>query len=195
MARVDPLPRESLSEHEGGFAATESIMGFVPNSMFTMARVPGLLPAFQRLAGTVFANGLISRELGQMVAMVTSVSAGCRYCQAHTGHTGERMGIADEKLADIWNYETSEHFNEAERAALAIASHAGMAPNQVTDEMFERARAYYDDDQLAAIVAMVSLFGWLNRWNDTMATTLESSPTEFGERVISSNGWQPGKHA
>jgi len=114
MARVDPLPRESLSEHEGGFAATESIMGFVPNSMFTMARVPGLLPAFQRLAGTVFANGLISRELGQMVAMVTSVSAGCRYCQAHTGHTGERMGIADEKLADIWNYETSEHFDEAE---------------------------------------------------------------------------------
>lgn len=195
MPRVDPLPRESLADHEAGFAAVESVMGFVPNSMVTMARVPGLLPAFQQLAGTVFANGLISPQLGQMIAMVSSVASGCRYCQAHTGHTAERMGIPQAKLADIWNFETSEHFDEAERSALAIASHGGMAPNQVTDEMFERARAHYDDDQLAAIVAMLSLFGWLNRWNDTMATTLESSPTEFGERVISANGWQPGKHA
>lgn len=195
MARVDPLDRETLSEFEKGFAAVESVMGFVPNSMFTMARVPGLLPAFQQIAGTVFANGLISPQLGQMVAMVASVASGCRYCQAHTGHSAERLGIGEDKLADIWTYETSPHFDEAERSALAIASHAAMAPNQATDEMFARAREHFSDDQLAAIVAMISLFGWLNRWNDTMATTLEASPTEFGERVISSNGWHAGKHA
>lgn len=195
MARVEPLSRESLREHEPRLAGTESVMGFVPNSMLTMARVPGLLPAFSELAGTVFMNGLISPQLGQMVAMVSSVASGCRYCQAHTGHSGERLGISEEKLADIWTFETSPHFDEAERAALAIASHAGMAPNQVTDDMFDRARDHYTDDQLAAIVAMVSLFGWLNRWNDTMATTLEASPTEFGERVIASQGWQPAKHA
>ncbi|MFT7650666.1 MAG: hypothetical protein ACI8Y4_005440 [Candidatus Poriferisodalaceae bacterium] len=46
MAHVDPLDRSDLPEFEEGFQLTESFMGFVPNSMVTMARVPGLMPAF-----------------------------------------------------------------------------------------------------------------------------------------------------
>lgn len=195
MARIDPLTRESLADHETGFTMVEAAMGFVPNSMFTMARVPGVLPAFSQLGAAVLGNPLIPRELSQMVAMVASIGAGCQYCQAHTGHTAERLGISEDKLGDIWNFETSDHFDEAERSALAVAFHAGMTPNQVTDDMFARARAHYSEDQMAAIVSVISLFGWLNRWNDTMATTLESSPTNFGDRVISANGWQAGKHS
>ena len=53
MARIEPLPRDELAAHEAGFAMVEQMMGFVPNSMFTMARVPGLLPAFQGLGAAV----------------------------------------------------------------------------------------------------------------------------------------------
>ena len=45
------------------------------------------------------------------------------------------------------------------------------------------------------ILGVVSLFGFLNRWNDSMATTLEEEPTEFANRTISGTGWTPGKHA
>lgn len=194
MARVDPLSRESLAEHEDGLALAEAMMGFVPNSMFTMARVPNLLPAFQGLAAAVFTNELIPRGLGQMVAMVTSAGAGCRYCQAHTGHTAERMGIDAAKLENIWEFETSEHFDEAERAALRLAFHAGQVPNAATDEDFAECRKHYSDDQIAAIVSFIALFGYLNRWNDTMATDLEDSPKSFGERVLSDQGWEIGNH-
>lgn len=195
MARIEPLPRDTLTDHEPGFEIVEAMMGFVPNSMFTMARVPGMLAAFQGLGASVLGNTLVPRELSQMVAMVASIGAGCRYCQAHTGHTAERLGVSESKLAEIWNFETSEHFDEAERSALRIAFHAGMTPNQVTDEMFTAAKEHFDDDQIAAIVGVISFFGWLNRWNDTMATTLESSPTEFGGRVMGQHGWTPDKHA
>lgn len=195
MAHIDPLDRKDLAEYEPAFAMVEQMMGFVPNSMFTMARVPGLVPAFQGLGAAVLANPLISRELAQMVAMMSSVGAGCRYCQAHTGHTAERMGIASEKLEAIWSFETSEHFDDAERAALRIAFHSGQQPNAATPDDFDAAREHFSDDQIAAIVAVSAFFGYLNRWNDTMATTLEDSPRHFGETVIARNGWTGERHA
>jgi len=195
MAHIDPLAREDLAELEPGFELVEQIMGFVPNSMLTMARVPGLLPAFQGLGAVVLANPIIARDLAQMVAMMSSVGSGCRYCQAHTGHTAERMGVSPEKLEAIWTFETSEHFSEAERAALRIAFHSSQQPNAATSTDFDAAREYYSDDEIAAIVAVCSFFVYLNRWNDTMATTLEDSPRHFGETVIASNGWSGDRHS
>jgi hypothetical protein len=41
---------------------------------------------------------------------------------------------------------------------------------------------------------VISAFGFLNRWNDTVATALEELPTTFAERELSPAGWQLGKH-
>lgn len=194
MARIEPLPREDLAQYEDGFAVVEQTMGFVPNSMFTMARVPGLLEGFQALAFAVLGQSKIPRDLTQMVAQVTSTAAGCRYCQAHTGHSAHRLGVSEEKLADLWSFETSDHFDDAERAALRLAFHAGSVPNAATDEDFENCRKYFDEDEITSIVATISLFGYLNRWNDTMATDLEASPIAFGQNVLANNGWEVGKH-
>lgn len=194
MPRIDPLPRHELAQHDDRFANAEEAMGFVPNSLFTMARVPRLFETFSDLAGVVLRNDLVPRPLVQMVALVASTASGCRYCQAHTGHTAERVGVPEEKLAAIWSYETSELFDDAERAVLRIAQAGGSTPNEATDAMFETAMQFYDADQLAAIVAVIALFGFLNRWNDTIATELEDMPTAFGTRVLGAEGWEVGKH-
>ena len=44
------------------------------------------------------------------------------------------------------------------------------------------------------ILGAVCLYGFLNRWNDSMATDLEDSPRAMGERVLSQGGWTGGKH-
>ena len=58
----------------------------------------------------------------------------------------------------------------------------------------EELHKYFDDDQIVELVAAVCLFGWLNRWNDTMATDLDPRPLEFGLANLSDSGWEPGKH-
>ena len=194
MARIDPLPRAELGEHEARLALVEEAMGFVPNSMLTMARVPGLAEAFQDLAGAVLRNPLIPPDLSQMVALMVSSGAGCRYCQAHTGHSAERLGVDDAKLAAMWDFETSALFDDAERAALRLAFHAGQVPNAATDEDFAEAKRHYTDDEVTAIVSVCALFGYLNRWNDTMATELEPDPISFAERVLAEGGWEGTKH-
>ncbi len=47
-----------------------------------------------------------------------------------------------------------------------------MEPNAVTDAEIEALKARFYEDQIVELVAAISLLGWLNRWNDTMAAGL-----------------------
>ena len=48
---------------------------------------------------------------------------------------------------------------------------------------------------IVLLVGVIALFGFLNRWNDTMATPLEDTPLEFAETHLAAHGWEAGKHA
>lgn len=55
-----------------------------------------------------------------------SGASGCRYCQAHAAHGAAIIAGADEvKVAAVWEFETSDLFCPAERAALNLALAAG----------------------------------------------------------------------
>ena len=43
-------------------------------------------------------------------------------------------------------------------------------------------------------MSVIAAFGFLNRWNDTIATGLESDPLELGAEVLGAQGWTGGKH-
>lgn len=195
MAHIKPLDRSDLADFEPFFELTEAVMGFVPRSMFTMGRNPALLEAFTNLAGTVLGPGTVDGGLKQLVAHVTSNAAGCRYCQAHTASSATRSGVDPAKIEAVWNFEADDRFTPAERAALRLALAAGGAPNTTTSAHFDDLAPHFDEDQIVEIVSVISLFGWLNRWNDTMATDLEDEPLTFGQQHLAGAGWEPGKHA
>jgi len=67
-------------------------------------------------------------------------------------------------------------------------------PNDVTDEMFTGLRKHWNDTQVVEIVAVIAVFGFLNRWNDTFATPLEEEPIHVGEKHLASRGWSGAKH-
>jgi AhpD family alkylhydroperoxidase len=194
MPHVAPLRREELRRYEPAFQLVEAFMGFVPRSLFTMGHRPPLLEAFLGLASTVQTTDQLDPGLVQLVAHIASTAAGCRYCQAHTGAHAARHGVPDGKLAAAWEFETSDLFDEAERAALRLARDAALSPNATTPAHFEDLRRHWTERQIVDLVAIVSLFGFLNRWNDTMATELEDEPAAFGARVLAGRGWEVGKH-
>jgi uncharacterized peroxidase-related enzyme len=195
VPRVEPLRREELPQFEPLFQMAEGAMGFVPRSLLTMARWPEMMQAFAGLAGTVNLSGKLPPALKQLVAFVSSHTAGCRYCQAHTSHDAERNGLATEKLDAAFEFETSPLFSEAERAALRLARDASFVPNAVEDAHFEALRRHFGDEEIVELVAVIALFGFLNRWNDTMATALEADPLAFAESRLGDRGWTAGKHA
>lgn len=194
MPHIPPIPREDLEQYEPVFQGAETVMGFVPSSIRTMAHVPAIFEGFMGLVPNVLNNGVIDGELVNLISLVTSTASGCRYCQAHTGATASHQGSDPAKIAAAWEFETSELFSDAERAALRLAYHGGVTPNAATDEDFDELKKYYSTEQIVAIVAVIALFGYLNRWNDTMATQLEDEPNAFASSAFADAGWAVGKH-
>jgi uncharacterized peroxidase-related enzyme len=192
---VEPLERAEVGELTGLFDTVETLNGYVPNSMLTMARVPGLTEAFTGLARNVLGPGRIEAPLKSLVSLVASTAAGCRYCQAHTSSAAEHRGADRAKIADAWAFETSPHFDERERAALRLARDAAVVPNAVNAEHAAALAAQFDAAEITELVAVVALFGFLNRWNDTMGTPLEQQPWGAAPGLLASLGWDPGKHA
>jgi len=183
-----------MPEFEHLFIAAEKSGHFVPNFVRIMARRPEIYAAHRQVRDAIVGPGTVSQELKTFIALVASLSSGCQYCAAHNANFAQRDGVAPEKEADIWAYETSAHYSEAERSALRVAQAAAQVPNAVTDEDFEDLKTHFSDEQIVEIIAVISLFGFLNRFNDTMATTLEPAAVVAGETFLSGYGWNVGKH-
>jgi uncharacterized peroxidase-related enzyme len=196
LSRITPLQREDAAELEDVFERAERALGFVPNSFFVLARSPGILRAFSRLSREVIGvPGKVPLPLKRLVSYMASRTVGCQYCSAHTAETAAEIdGVPTEKIEAIFEYETSPLFTKAERAALRMAQLAASVPNGVDDEDMDELKNHFDEDQIVELVAAVCLFGWLNRWNDTMATGLEERPLTFGQTHLTKSGWNPGKH-
>ena len=157
----------------------------MPNDALIMARNPALADAFGNLVGAVYAPGRVDPGLKRLVGLVTSAAAGCRYCMGHTTFASQQHGVDEHKLAAVWEFEHSALFTEPERAALRIALLAGQTPNGVTDESWAELAAHYESDAQLEIVAVISMFGFLNRWNSTLATDLEALPGSALDRMPS----------
>lgn len=195
MPRIPPLDPSDLPQFAGLMQLVEATMGFVPTSLFTMGRLPDMVPAFAALNAAVFLQGQVEQPLKRLVAHMASVGAGCRYCQAHTAAHAAHLGVAPEKIEALWEFETSPLFEERERAALRLALAGGKAPAQVTDAHFTALREHFSDDEIAELVAAIAVFGFLNRWNDILATELEAAPLQFARAHLGPAGWKPGPHA
>ncbi len=129
-----------------------------------------------------------------LTAAQGAAAAGCRYCQAHMANLSSIYQASGEKIAAVWEFENSDLFSDAERAALRLAMKASISPNQVAQEDFDELSKHFDEGQIVELVASVALFGYLNRWNDSMATELEEHPSKVARSTIGASGWQPGKH-
>jgi uncharacterized peroxidase-related enzyme len=192
--RVAPLPADLHADLKESFESTRQRMGFLPNSMLIMQRRPKIVKAFTALGAAIRSPDCeVDPGLMALISHVCSRAAGCRYCMAHTAHSAEHRA-GDEKLAAVWEYRTSPLFSEKERVALDFALAAGSVPNDVTDELMAEMKKHWTENQIVDIAALIAYFGFLNRWNDTMATPLEAEPIEIGEKFLAPHGWSVGKH-
>ena len=193
MPNMQPLAREDLPDLEELFRHYDETLSFVPNSLYTMARRPEILRAFSELITQIWNTGTLPKDLKPLIGIVASVAAGCRYCQAHEAVDARMRDVPEDKIAEIWDFERSALYDEPERTALRFARDASLVPNEVTPVHFVELREHWDDGQIVEMLAVIGLFGFLNRWNDTMATGLEGIPLDLASRAYGSN-WEPGKH-
>ena len=192
---VPPLHDTDNPEIKALIEFFDETLGFCPNSVLTMQIRPAIATSFIRLNKAVMENnGRVTSALKRLIGYIASYTAGCRYCQAHTIRAAERYKARAQQLENIWEYRTHPAFNEAERAALDLAMAASNNPNGVDDDIAERCRKYWDEGEIVEIMGVIALFGFLNRWNDSMGTPLEPPSAESGDKYLEKKGWSPEKH-
>ena len=122
MSHMGPLPFNSVPKDiQERFSHYKETRGFTPNSIQTMARRPNIVRAFMQLNKAVLYEGTVSEELKMLVSLIASQVAGCRYCQAHMANLSKIYKASEEKIGKVWEFETSDLFSDAERAALRVA--------------------------------------------------------------------------
>ena len=195
MALVTPLSPEHDLETKALAEFFNETLGFCPNSVLTMQRRPAISKAFINLNKAVMANeGRVTSALKRMIAWVSSNATGCRYCQAHAIRAAERYGAEQEQLDNIWDYRTHPAFSEAERAALDFSLAASQVPNAVNADIKEHLYKHWDEGEIVEMLGVISLFGYLNRWNDSMGTDIEEGAVQSGNKYLGKHGFEVGKH-
>lgn len=195
MARLQPLPPETTPELQPHFDFFLGTLGFTPNSVLTMQRRPKLAQALAVMNAAVMdPAGDVDLGFRRLIGHVVSQVSGCRYCQAHTLMGAKNFCVSDAKLADIWQYASSPHYNERERLALDFALAATAQPNEVTDEQFAALQRHWSEGEIVEMLGVIAMFAFLNRWNDTLATPLEAAPQQLAQQALGDQGWTPGKH-
>jgi AhpD family alkylhydroperoxidase len=104
----------------------------------------------------------------ELVSLRASQINGCGWCiDMHTKEAAA-AGETPVRLNLVAAWRESTVFTEAERAALALAEEGTRladAHHGVSDETWAQIRKHYDDDQIAALVALVALINAANRLN------------------------------
>ena len=140
MTRINPLAIGDLPEEtQAALKFSENLMGYVPNSVMTMAHWPELLSAFRGLVSVIYGDSQIDNGLKRLIGAVVSAAAGCQYCKAHTTLGARDVGVDEEKVKAVWDYQTSPLFNEAERAAFGPRLCGGASAQCRNRRSFRRA--------------------------------------------------------
>jgi len=194
MAHLRPLEYNEIEDKQvrETIEAYENIRGFVPNSIRTMARRPAIARAFMDLNRAILYDGTVPEATKMLVSLSVSLATGCKYCQSHMTNLSSIYEVEDEKIAALLNFEESALFSEAEKAAINIGFKSAAVPNEAEQADFDKLAEHYSEAQVVEIIATVSLFGYLNRWNDTVATQVEKVPADLTKRVF--DDWGEGKH-
>jgi len=160
------------------------------------ARSPELVSAYQALRDVVFArDSLIPYPMKRELFTISSIAGGCTHCQAHGGYSLHEEGVDDARIQALWDFEQSPLMTDAERAAFRFARDAGLAPNATTAQHYADLRAHYSEEEIAEILAVISMGGWLNRWHDSLATVTDERSASWADEVLSPTGWERGRHA
>jgi AhpD family alkylhydroperoxidase len=115
------------------------------------------------------ASSPLPAGIKELVKLRASQINGCAYCVDMHSHDLRDAGETDERLFSVVTWREAPFFTDAERAALALTEEATrLGPEGVSDEVWQQARAQFDEPTLAALVVAIATINAWNRFGVTL---------------------------
>jgi uncharacterized peroxidase-related enzyme len=195
MERIPPLARSDNPQLEEFYKVWDTRLGYLPNTILTMSRKPGIVTAFARLSEAVHNDCSLPPQVRGLVGFMSSHTASCNYCMAHTATAAVRYGIPEAFVLNLMDFDTDPIYSDQLRAALRFSRAVSSQPSTINDEILRDVRKHFSDTQVIEIIAICSFYGWLNRMNSGLQMELEDEPRSFSEEKLAPSGnWELGRH-
>ncbi len=132
--------------------------------------VPAAMDALVALTRAISGTGLTD-TMQELVQLRASQINSCGVCLQMHAQALRKAGLSDEKIDTVAGWPDSPHFDDAERAALALTEAVTRLSDRsdpVPDEVYAEAAAHFDEQQLAGLILAISA---INVWNRTNVAT------------------------
>lgn len=164
------------------YAEAEKHFGQVPNLVKALGANPTFCKSITRFMIQALGEGRVSWEFKELVILKTLRSIGSYYGYGAHERLAAELGAAPERIGDINNslWQTSEQFNDAERAVFALIEQIAIDANDCGDELWEPLLEHWDHGQLLELAAVITTFINIGRMADTLGV---SDPVLFARPV------------
>lgn len=171
MARLTALdPDQTNGKSKELFTAIKGKMGMVPNMMRTMGNSPAVLNGYLGLS-TALSSSSLTPKTRELISLMVANENGCDYCNSAHSFIGGKIGIDADALAQARIGVSSD---EKTNAALEFAKAVLDTKGNVSDDAIAKFKsAGYQEEQIAEIVAAVSLSIFTNYFNNTAKTDID----------------------
>ena len=195
MARLEPPTRTGPLTGTLLRIAKRQSGGTLPEPFALMAHSPGLLRGYGIFELAFKRSKRAPERLKALVELKAAALAGCEWCMDFGSWLAtNESGVTEEQLRELPSFRDSDAFDEDERLVLEYAEGITRTPVEVSDELFERLRSRFDEEQIleltwaAAIENLRARFNWalgIDSQNYTEGATCIRPETAPAEAVTS----------
>jgi len=134
-----------------------------PESNAVRAHVPAAFWAFAKPWEEMFRNGVCDHSIKELCRVYISRTVKCEFCGNQRSVKGSTEGLVEQQYDDLLNFETSERFDERQKAALAYAQ--AIAWNEPDrDRLWERLHAHFTEPELVELGCCIALTFGQQSW-------------------------------
>ena len=145
------------------------------NIFKVFGHTPELGTLFTDLIMAVLKDGEIDWLTKELLILKATHRNACKYCVVQHETLSQRLGISEEKIADIGDdrYKTSPHFTDAEKALLDLTVQIGVDANRLPKELWDRLHQHFTEPQIVEAVFVITLYIAVSKFGDALGVELE----------------------
>ena len=161
------------------FQHCRSLLGRVANAIRVAAHTPRVaqsLVGFMVAALRTEVSGVLDMRIKALVILKTSTLNGCAYCVGHNTALGRSLGFQEDEIEAIsQNYQLSDYFSPADKAAIHWAECLTERTYKRHPEAMAQLKLHFNDAQIVEITMVSGFFNFWNRFTDALEIDIESS--------------------
>jgi len=145
------------------------------NIFKVFGHTPELGTVFTDMIMAILKDGEIDWVTKELLILKATHRNDCQYCVVQHETLSKRLGITEEKIADIGDdrYRTSPHFTDAEKALMDLTVQIGIDANRIPKELWDRLHQHFTEPQIVEAVFTITIYIAVSKFGDALGVELE----------------------